>query len=136
MRFAVDRLDHLVITCRDVEISASWYARVLGMEREEFGEARRTALKFGGQKINLRPQAASQQDWWSGASAAPGTQDLCFVVTVTAEDVVQQLRDCGVEVALGPVSKAGALGPITSVYCRDPDDNLVEIASYGDRFSD
>ena len=63
MRFAVDRLDHLVINCRDLEVMASWYQRVLGMEREEFGEPRRTALKFGGQKINLRPHDASPEAW-------------------------------------------------------------------------
>jgi catechol 2,3-dioxygenase-like lactoylglutathione lyase family enzyme len=134
MRFAVDRLDHLVITCRDVETSAGWYQRVLGMEREEFGEQRRTALRFGGQKVNLRPKEATQQAWFSSAVAEPGTQDLCFVVTVSADDVVSHLRGCGVAVELGPVPKQGALGPITSVYCRDPDGNLIEIATYGDRF--
>ena len=133
MRFAVDRLDHLVITCRDVEISAGWYQRVLGMEREEFGTGeRRTALKFGGQKINLRPQTATQEAWFSAVTAQPGTQDLCFVVTVPPEQVVEHLEGIGVVVELGPVAKQGALGPIRSVYCRDPDGNLIEIASYGD----
>ncbi len=43
MRFSVDRLDHLVLTCRDIEITAAWYQRVLGMEREAFGpEGERT----------------------------------------------------------------------------------------------
>ncbi|MGG5810371.1 VOC family protein [Falsiroseomonas sp. CW058] len=134
MRFAVDRLDHLVVTCRDVEVSAGWYQRVLGMEREEFGQQRRTALKFGGQKINLRPRTATQEEWFSSATAEPGTQDLCFVVTVSADDVVDHLRGIGVAVELGPVAKAGALGPITSVYCRDPDGNLIELATYGDAF--
>ena len=134
MRFAVDRLDHRVITCKDVETSAGWYQRVLGMEREEFGEQRRTALRFGGQKINLRPRTATQDAWFSSVVAEPGTQDLCFIVTVSADDVVDHLRNCGVTVELGPISKAGALGPITSVYCRDPDGNLIEIATYGDRF--
>ncbi len=61
MRFSVDRLDHLVITCRDVETSASWYQRVLGMEREAFGPHNRTSLRFGGQKINLRPESETQE---------------------------------------------------------------------------
>jgi catechol 2,3-dioxygenase-like lactoylglutathione lyase family enzyme len=131
MRFAVDRLDHLVITCRDVEISASWYQRVLGMEREEFGPHRRTSLRFGGQKINLRPASATQEEWFTGAAGgAPGTDDLCFVVTMKADQVAEYLRACGVTVEVGPVAKAGALGPIMSVYCRDPDGNLIEIASY------
>ncbi|MBM3593023.1 MAG: VOC family protein [Alphaproteobacteria bacterium] len=131
MRFAVDRLDHLVITCRDVEISASWYQRVLGMEREEFGPHRRTSLRFGGQKINLRPASATQQEWFTGAAGGvPGTDDLCFIVTMKADQVAEYLRACGVTVEVGPVAKAGALGPIMSVYCRDPDGNLIEIASY------
>ena len=131
MRFAVDRLDHLVITCRDVEIAASWYQRVLGMEREEFGPHRRTSLRFGGQKINLRPVTATQEEWFTGAAGGvPGTDDLCFVVTMKAEQVAEYLRACGVTIELGPVAKAGALGPIMSVYCRDPDGNLIEIASY------
>ncbi len=132
MRFAVDRLDHLVITCRDVEVSAGWYQRVLGMERAEFGPDRRTALRFGGQKINLRPQTATQSAWFTSETALPGTQDLCFVVTVPPEEVVGHLERCGGVVELGPVAKQGALGPIRSVYCRDPDGNLIEIASYGD----
>ena len=132
MRFVVDRLDHLVITCKDVTISAAWYQRVLGMEAEEFGPHRRTALRFGGQKINLRPVEATQQEWFTGAAGGtPGTDDLCFVVTVSAEDIVAHLQHCGVTVELGPVAKHGALGPITSVYCRDPDGNLIELATYG-----
>jgi len=131
MRFAVDRLDHLVITCRDVEISASWYQRVLGMEREEFGPHRRTSLRFGGQKINLRPVTATQEEWFTGAAGGvPGTDDLCFVVTMKSDQVAEYLKACGVAVEFGPVAKAGALGPIMSVYCRDPDGNLIEIASY------
>ncbi len=131
MRFVVDRLDHLVITCRDTEIMANWYERVLGMEREAY-EERRTALRFGGQKINLRPATATQEEWFSGTAAAPGTQDLCFIVTVSAEQVVEHLKGCQVTVEHGPVAKPGALGPILSVYCRDPDGNLIEISTYGD----
>ena len=70
MRFAVDRLDHLVINCRDLETMASWYQRVLGMEREDFGQPSRTALKFGGQKINLRPVEATQEEWIAAATCA------------------------------------------------------------------
>ena len=130
MRFTVDRLDHIVINCSDVEVTASWYQRVLGMEREEFGEAGRTALKFGGQKINLRPVEADIQSWPTGAYAGPGAVDACFITAVGPEDVVEHLRGCGIEVVSGPVAKHGALGPMESVYCRDPDGNLIEISSY------
>ena len=128
MRFTVDRLDHMVLTCSDLEMTASWYQRVLGMEREEFDENRRTALKFGGQKINLHQKGQEARP--NARAAAPGTADLCFITAVGTEDVVEHLRDCSVAVELGPVARAGALGPMRSVYCRDPDGNLVEIATY------
>ena len=130
MRFTVDRLDHLVLNVKDVEITASWYQRVLGMEREEFGEAQRTALKFGGQKINVRPTDTDVGTWITGVNDGPGSADLCFVTAVGPEDVIDHLHECGVQILVGPVDKIGALGPIRSVYCRDPDGNLIEISSY------
>jgi catechol 2,3-dioxygenase-like lactoylglutathione lyase family enzyme len=130
MRFTVDRLDHLVLTCRDVELTAAWYQRVLGMEREEFGPDHRTALKFGGQKINLHQQGSEFKP--NAGAAAPGTADLCFVTAVGPLDVVAHLHSLGIVVEQGPVPKSGALGPIRSVYCRDPDGNLIEIATYMD----
>ncbi|TLU72338.1 VOC family protein [Lichenicoccus roseus] len=128
MRFTVDRLDHIVITCRDVEITASWYQRVLGMEREEYGRNNRSALKFGGQKVNLRPYGS--EGWITADDAIPGCQDLCFVTAVRTEDIIEHLQTCGVTVTEGPVERLGALGPTVSVYCHDPDGNLIELACY------
>ena len=130
MRFTVDRLDHIVLNCKDVEITASWYQRVLGMEREEFGPDSRTALKFGGQKLNLRPMDADPRAWITGANDQPGAADACFITAVGPQEVMEHLQACQVAVVAGPVGKSGALGPIDSVYCRDPDGNLIEISSY------
>jgi catechol 2,3-dioxygenase-like lactoylglutathione lyase family enzyme len=134
MRFTIDRIDHIVMNVKSVEITAAWYQRVLGMEREDFGaDDNRTALKFGGQKINLRPLEADTGAWPTGVSAEPGSVDICFITAVPPDEVIGHLHDCGVQVLQGPVPKAGALGTITSVYCRDPDGNLVEISSYQSR---
>ncbi|HEX3347992.1 MAG TPA: VOC family protein [Acetobacteraceae bacterium] len=130
MRFTVDRLDHIVLNVRDIEIAASWYQRVLGMEREEFGPEQRTALKFGGQKINLRPFDTEDGAWITGQNVEPGAGDLCFITAVRVEDVVGHLHHCGVRIVIGPIKRVGALGDMMSVYCRDPDGNLIEIASY------
>jgi len=130
VRFAVDRLDHLVLNCHDVEVTASWYQRVLGMDREEFGRQQRTCLKFGGQKLNLRPDSADPQDWVAAQEPRSGTADLCFITAVGPDNVVEHLKGCGVTVVEGPVERIGALGPMRSVYCRDPDGNLIEIATY------
>ena len=130
MRFAVDRLDHLVLNCRDVELTASWYQRVLGMDREEYGRQQRTCLKFGGQKLNLRPDSATESDWSTARAPQPGAADLCFITAVGPDNIVEHLGRCGVAVEAGPVERIGALGVMISVYCRDPDGNLIEIATY------
>jgi catechol 2,3-dioxygenase-like lactoylglutathione lyase family enzyme len=88
----------------------------------------RTALKFGGQKINL--YTSDEDLTLTGASAGPGTATICFVSAVGTADIVTHLTKCGVMVEKGPVSRLGALGPMSSVYCRDPDGNLIELSSY------
>jgi catechol 2,3-dioxygenase-like lactoylglutathione lyase family enzyme len=130
MRFTIDRIDHLVLNVKDVEITAAWYQRVLGMDREEYGSKQRTALKFGGQKINVRPADADSGGWVTGVNDQPGAGDLCFITAAPPDIVIGHLHDCGVTILEGPVTREGALGPMQSVYCRDPDGNLVEISAY------
>ena len=134
MPLTVQALDHLVVLVSDVEASAKWYERVLGMTREDFspspGERPRTAMKFGRQKINLRPVAASKEAWFTGDHAAAGSDDLCFLTDATPDQVVQHLRARGVAIETGPGPRQGAQGTLMSVYCRDPDGSLIEIASY------
>ena len=127
MAFTVNRIDHVVLNCRDVETTTDWYVRVLGMSREVFGD-NRVALRFGNQKLNVRPSGA--RNWETGAVDAPGSLDLCFIADIGPDDVAAHLRSGGVEITEGPVAKTGALGPMTSHYCRDPDGNLIEVASY------
>jgi catechol 2,3-dioxygenase-like lactoylglutathione lyase family enzyme len=136
MPLTVQALDHLVVQVSDVDASAEWYARVLGMIREDVppepGAAQRTAMRFGRQKINLRPIAASQEDWFTADHEAAGAEDLCFLTDSTPDEVVQHLRAQGVAIVTGPGSRRGAQRTLTSVYCRDPDGSLIEIASYLD----
>jgi catechol 2,3-dioxygenase-like lactoylglutathione lyase family enzyme len=127
----VERFDHIVLNCRDVEATADWYERVLGVTRQRFGESR-TALCFGNQKINLRPLGALADDpsWVTGSVEAAGSEDLCFITRATPDQVRAHLVDCGVEIIAGPVPRTGAVGAMTSHYCRDIDGNLIEIAVY------
>ncbi len=127
MTFSIDRIDHVVLNCSDVERTAEWYVRVLGLQHQTFAGGR-TALRFGQQKLNLRPTGAP--DWITAAVDRPGTLDLCFIADAPAAAVGAHLRACGVEITAGPVTKTGALGPMTSHYCRDPDGNLIEVATY------
>ncbi len=129
MAIEIDGIDHVVLNVRDVEATAAWYEKVLGMGRETFGEDRRTALHFGDQKINLRPVTADAA-WITGLCDTPGAADLCFVTAMPLDDVVAHWQAEQVTIVQGPGERQGALGPMRSVYCRDPDGNLIEVASY------
>ena len=134
MPITVDALDHLVVNVRDVETSAAWYQRVLGMARQDTpGTPVRTSVHFGRLKINLRPVSASKTDWFTADNEAAGSDDLCFLTQSTPDEVVAHLRACGVAIEVGPVKRLGAQGNMMSVYCRDPDGSLIEIATYGKR---
>jgi catechol 2,3-dioxygenase-like lactoylglutathione lyase family enzyme len=123
----IESLDHLVLTVQDVETTASFYARVLGMDIIAFGHGRK-ALSFGAQKINLHPHGHEFEP--KAKRPTPGSADLCFVASVPIADVTAHLAACGVAVLEGPVRRTGARGPIVSVYFRDPDMNLIEVSSY------
>lgn len=124
---AVTDLDHLVLTVTDLDRTVDFYERVLGMRPVTFGNGRR-ALKFGRRKLNLH--AAGHEFEPRAARPAPGSADLCFLTTVPPGAVISHLEIQHVAVESGPVTRAGAHGAIRSVYVRDPDGNLIEIASY------
>jgi catechol 2,3-dioxygenase-like lactoylglutathione lyase family enzyme len=127
-------IDHLVMNVRNVDTTVRWYERVLGMSRRESestdGKPGRVALVFGNQKMNIRPITADKEDWFTARSAVAGSEDLCFLTEASPETVAAHLAHCGIPIELGPVPKAGARGTLTSIYCRDPDGNLIEISSY------
>jgi catechol 2,3-dioxygenase-like lactoylglutathione lyase family enzyme len=123
----IDRLDHVVLTVRDIEATCSFYSRVLGMTVMTFGEGRK-ALAFGSQKINLHQQGKEREP--KAHRPTPGSADLCFITDTPLRDVIEHLRSCGTSILAGPVERTGATGPIVSVYLRDPDLNLVEVSNY------
>ena len=134
MPLTVQALDHLVVQVSDLEASAQWYVRVVGMTREDVspapGKPPRAAMRFGRQKVNLRPIAASKEDWFTADHEAAGGEDLCFLTDSTPDHVVEHLRAEGIAIVTGPGPRQGAMGRLMSVYCRDPDGSLIEIASY------
>ncbi|MBS0336344.1 MAG: VOC family protein [Proteobacteria bacterium] len=127
----IDRVDHLVLTVEDIEATTQFYERVLGFEREFFrgpeGQARH-ALRFGRQKINLQDRATETPT--KARVPTLGSGDFCLIAAVPLDQVIEHLKKESVEIEAGPVSRRGALGPIRSVYFRDPDGNLVEVSEY------
>jgi catechol 2,3-dioxygenase-like lactoylglutathione lyase family enzyme len=122
----LDQLDHLVLTVRDLGSTIAFYTAVLGMEEVTFGENRK-ALAFGTQKINLHE--AGNEFEPKALHPKPGSADLCFLTSDPLSRVVTHLRNSGVEILDGPILRTGAQGPIESIYLRDPDGNLLEIAN-------
>lgn len=123
------QLDHLVLTVADLDATIAFYVNVLGMTHAPFTVAdgtARHALHFGPHKINLHLAGAEFDP--KARAPAPGTADLCFLTDTALNTWQTRFRDTGIEIEDGPVPRSGAVGPITSLYVRDPDGNLIEIS--------
>ncbi|WP_110708597.1 VOC family protein [Salinicola sp. CR57] len=122
----ISQLDHLVLTVADIDATCDFYGRALGMKRIAFGNGR-SALVFGQQKINLHRHGQEFEP--KAHRPVPGSADLCFLSDTPLEQVINHLKTEQITIIEGPVDRTGATGPIRSVYVRDPDGNLIEIAN-------
>ena len=122
----ISKLDHLVLTVKDLEKTVSFYVSVMGMKKEVFGNGR-IALRFGSQKINLHEFGKEFEP--KAHKPMPGSSDLCFITQPPLNDAMARVKSCGIEIIEGPVQRTGANGPIRSFYFRDPDYNLIEVAN-------
>lgn len=124
----ISRLDHLVLTSGDLRKTIDFYGRVLGLPVIERNG--RFEIHLGTMKINIHARPGEFLP--AAADPRPGTLDFCLVTQDRLEDVLAALVREDWPVELGPVARHGALGPMQSLYLRDPDGNLVEIARYDD----
>jgi len=104
----------------------------MGMEPQTFHTASgpRQALLYGKQKINLHNCTAPFKP--HAEVPVPGSADLCFILEgkTTPDHVMEYWQAEGLDIIEGVVERSGALGPIRSVYTRDPDGNLIEVSQY------
>ncbi|EPC02668.1 virulence protein [Litchfieldella anticariensis FP35 = DSM 16096] len=117
-------LDHLVVTVTDIPRAVDFYTRVLGLETR-YRDAERVDLMLDG--LALRLHQADTPVSPKATTPTPGSLDLCFRSVLPLEEIQRHLEALAVSVELGPVTREGALGPIESLYLRDPDGNLLEI---------
>ena len=138
----VARFDHVAIPAADPESLLAFY-RALGfpiLYEDEWRAGKGVpAIGVGpDQKINVHPPALWQREDFTlrGPTAQPGSFDVCFVWDGTVEEVLALLAGAGAEVERGPMPMRGGAqageGRGTSVYTRDPEQNLVEFIVYGD----
>ncbi|KAN0042716.1 hypothetical protein ACTA71_012639 [Dictyostelium dimigraforme] len=125
----IDRLDHLVLTVSDIEITCNFYENILGMKVITFGKENRKALTFGNQKINLHKRGEEFEP--KSHLPTAGSADLCFISSTPLHEVITELFEKQIKIESGPCERTGALSkPILSIYIRDPDQNLIEISNY------
>ena len=122
----ITELDHIVLTVKDMNKTILFYTTVLGMEQVSFGDNRQ-ALRFGNQRINLHQHGDEIEP--NAAHPTPGSADLCFLTDLPLDRFISYIQTCGVSIIAGPVQRTGATGALLSVYLRDPDDNLIEVAT-------
>ena len=121
----VRALDHIVLCVRDVAATRLLYEQLLGMESREERPGK-WSLHFGAQKISLQDAIHAPS---IARDTVPGSGNFCLLTDLAMDQVVARLGQAGVAVVDGPGERAGATGPILSVYFHDPDGNLVEVSN-------
>jgi len=136
------RFDHVALPAADPESLLAFY-RALGfpiLYEDEWRAGNGVpAIGVGPeQKINVHPPALWQNPEFTlrGPTAEPGSADLCFVWNGSVEEIRSLIEKAGADLERGPVpmrgGAAGGEGRGTSVYTRDPEQNLVEFIVYED----
>ena len=126
MTINITSLDHLVLTVASIDRTVEFYTRILGMEKVVFA-GKRVALRFGRQKINLHQ--AGEELAPHASQPLPGSADICLLTDAPLADALAHLNAHHIPVIEGPVERTGACGKLLSIYIRDPDQNLIEIAN-------
>ena len=107
----IKKLDHFVLTVRDIKKTIFFYTSVMGMKKEVFGQGR-VALKYGDQKINLHELGNEFEP--KAANSMPGSADLCFITKTPLNEAISHVKRFGIEIIEGPVKRRGAKGSILS----------------------
>jgi len=123
----IERIDHIVLTVRDIKKTCRFYTQLLGMDEVTFGDGRK-ALRFGTQKINIHEAGNELEP--KALRPTPGSGDICFITKTPIRDLLSRFKKAGVDIVEGPVKRTGAIGPMESLYIRDPDGNLIELSNY------
>jgi catechol 2,3-dioxygenase-like lactoylglutathione lyase family enzyme len=123
----ISHIDHLVLTVKNIEKTCQFYTKILGMEEITF-QGNRKALLFGNQKINLHQY--EREITPKAHKPTPGSADLCFIIEGSLESAIAHLEKHNIPILEQPSMRTGATRQITSIYLRDPDNNLIELSVY------
>ncbi len=122
----ISAIDHFVVTTKNLEACLRFYTETLGMKQKETDG--RFSLWFGSQKMNIHTRPAEFLP--AAAYPLPGSLDLCFEIEDDIEVALAELKGKNAPLVTDIVERNGAKGKMRSIYLRDPDGNLIELASY------
>lgn len=128
---AVTSIDHVAVPIQRVEAMRKFY-ELFGFTWDNTNAPHLYAVQLGGQKLNFHDPSLWQNARFTlrASKASPGCADLCFVWTGDSQVLVELLQANEVPIEVGPVQREGGAGQGTSVYVRDPDNNLIEFINY------
>jgi catechol 2,3-dioxygenase-like lactoylglutathione lyase family enzyme len=122
----VTGFDHLVLNCGDVDASLAWYTNLLGLEAVRVAEWRSGAAPFP----SVRIDATTIIDLLDAPRSGVNIDHLCLVLEPTDLYALAASGRFDI-VGDGPISGlSGARGDATSLYVRDPDNNIIELRCY------
>lgn len=121
--YVVEEIDHVVVRCQDQARMLDFYVRVLGLVEERRLEAIGLIQLRGGRSlVDLVPDGSSEPR--QGANM----DHFCLAIDAPDMDAVAAyLTGLGVETIGDPMVRYGARGYGLSIYCRDPEGNVVEL---------
>ena len=137
-------MDHIVLNVASVDRSLDFYSGILGLKGERVEEFRAGApgVPFASVRLNehtlidlfpVKPGEALQLPEAKDArgKVRGNLEHFCFVVeSGNFDETIAVLKERGVNIHLGPLSRWGARGRTMSIYFLDPDGNEVEIRAY------
>ena len=121
----INRIDHIVLTVRDINITLSFYTNILKMKVVNLPKNRK-ALQFGNQKINLHELNSTITP--KAHQPTPGSVDLCFIINISIEDLLSHLKKHKIPIIEGPIIRDCVTHKLNSLYIKDPDKNLIELS--------
>lgn len=119
-------IDHIVLTVQDIDRSMRFYTEVLGATPLIF-DNQRQAARIGHSKINFHLSTHPLSP--HATYPLGGSADLCLLTRSSIAAIQEKLSRHSVPIEIGPVLRNAAAGKVNSIYIRDPDGNLIEIAS-------
>jgi catechol 2,3-dioxygenase-like lactoylglutathione lyase family enzyme len=121
----VTGMDHIVLNVADVERSLHFYLDELGLQPVRVDEWRRKEVFFPSARVD----ATTIIDLLLSPRTGQNADHFCLVVEPTDLDAIK--ASGRFDVVDGPDRRFGAQGDGTSLYIRDPDQNVVELRYYG-----